>query len=226
MGRRFLWIMWALILIAAPPAIQAAPITYDFSGTLPWAVDGTKQFTGSFTFDSNPIVIGNYDKYATETGTAVSIVLDVAGHEIQFSNAKLTVTQQWSSTIPGASRDGVSVTAGPGNDPSLTGISLGFANQADTLFSNVAPGLPIDLRNFNFTAPNVTAPPDMSVAFVYGQTITTGTITSVEPAPVPEPSMLIIFAGMGMAATTYARRRRRESGAGGPVGPEPASSPS
>jgi hypothetical protein len=197
----------ASILLVLTPAIQADPMTFNFSGTLPGggygAVYGTNQFTGSVTFDSNPIVSGGISspKSVMETGSDVSIMVDVAGHEIDFGNAVFSATQVWSPKfgVGGATYDAFGVVAGPSNDPYLTNISLGFGIQSDPLFSNVTAGQTINLRNFDF----LDGLP--GVSFGYGPGVgwagmTEGTITSFEPAPIPEPSTLLIFAGMGVAA--------------------------
>ncbi len=220
----------ASILLSIPSIVTAGPITYDFSGTLPWPVYGTQQFTGSFTINANPVVVGSGDNGFKENGSDVSITLDVGGHTISFANtpqnpnvAQLIVDQIWSSTVIGASSDLVIVTGGgqttPGSDPILTGFGLRFGNSADTLFSNLKAGqlATINMQNFDFsTAQDSSGIPLGAAEANYGSagTWVPATLTSVEAASVPEPSSVIVLAVLGIGAMVYERRHRRRTPTG------------
>jgi hypothetical protein len=204
MSQRVFWAVSALILLALPPAIQAGPMSFNFSGTLPSPVYGTSQFTGSLSFDSNPIVSGGVgsEKSAVVTGSDISLMVDVGGHEIKFGSAELSARQE---SQHGSFWDYVEVDGGLGNDPYLTGIRLGFGPQPDTLFPNVSAGVPIELRAFNF----LDGLPGVAVYYNSAASRAPATITSFEPAPIPEPSTILIYAGMGVAAMISRHRRKR-----------------
>src|SRR5262249_46774541 len=86
---------------------HASPITYDFTGTLNTPMNGTSQFSGSFTFNADPTAsdLGILGLNATGTvlaftpgapllpaspiaeyGSNVSLTLNVAGQVMQYTN--------------------------------------------------------------------------------------------------------------------------------------------
>jgi len=198
--------------LLAPRAIEASPITYDFAGTFNQPVNGSNQFSGSFTIDSNPtvpIALPSWDSGGVgENGSDVSLTVNMGGQTVNFVNTSQNpenATFQAAvigSGMTGASAPPVSV------DFTLQGY-LGTNNPIGLSLNFSHPGTDLQLADIgNLNSPSFTAsvvatnPPGAPSQSV------NGSLTSIEQVPAPEPSTLAVFAVMAIAAMAHRRFRR------------------
>ncbi len=205
------------MVMLAPMAAQAAPITYNFAGQLAQPVNGASQFSGSFTVDSNPnfipipvvptgTTVGPASPSSlTETSSDVSMTLHLGGQTYDFSNTPgqsgaalyVVLSTQGSSGSPSddISVNGALFNGSAGGSPSF---SINF-HQPGTSFSTADLG---KLSTSSFTT---------GVYFSSmsgGQTqASNGALTSIEPVSAPERGSLAIFGGLAVAALITGRRR-------------------
>jgi hypothetical protein len=210
----------ASIILVTPSIVTANPITYDFSGTFDTPINGTDQFSGSFTIDVNPTATYySSPAYPTvspwsvsENGTDVSLTVTIGGQTTNYVNtpgsfnlASLWVGQNPSNYELDPSGDVIRVAGSPAySDPGINpGFGLVLNNPTDVIFSQMGPNNVVNLQNFDFSALNV----GMASYTNESGVLDDGTITSVEAVPAPEPSTLAVFAMLGIAAIVHRRRR-------------------
>jgi hypothetical protein len=204
------------IVLGAPATLQASPITYDFAGTLNQLLNGTTQFSGSFTIDSNPndnggfatpggagIVIG-------ENGDEVSLTVHIGGQTIGYIN-----TAQNPDNVDFSAIGGGSILENPPL-PAIVGISLaagtpGTNNQIEFYLNFSHPGSAPQLADLVSLASSSYAA-SVSLTDNSGGQMPEfqGSITSIEQVPAPEPSMLAVFGVMALAGMAHRLSRKFE----------------
>ena len=210
-----------LILQALLSTANASPISYDFSGNFSAPLDGSTQFSGRFTYDSNlPLypnanqspTIAYYGSPAPGAGTPISITFTSGG----LSSSDLgTITNSELAVRHDASYDELTVyatyTKPTGQSLELTIGLLNFNNQSPGPFTSVAPPAIFSAASFN------AGPQFIYNTFAYGNggpvvgTITSLYPTGTTPPPpnIPEPTTLSIFlvASGGLILRKYFRPR-------------------
>jgi hypothetical protein len=222
--RRFC-VLAASMLLGIPSIVTANPVTYNFTGTLTTPVNGSNQFSGSFTINANATV-GNtglsapyFPYWISENGNDVSMTVTLGGQTTTYANtsqyqnlATLTAAVNPASLPASGNPSGDVVTVGgvpaysdPGYNP---GFFVSFTSPTDPIFSQLRPNNVANLLNFNFSS---TANSDHAQFTNTSGVIDDGTITSIAEVPAPEPSALAVFAMLGVAAIVHHRHRRRNS---------------
>jgi hypothetical protein len=213
----------ASILLSTPSIVTADPITFDFSGTLNSPVNGSNQFSGSFTINADPTVSPTnlsppYSPYwISENGNNVSLTVTLGGQVTNYINtteypnlAALAVSVN-PSTLPAESNPsgdvvtvgGVPAYSDPGYNP---GFWLGFSSPTETIFSQLGPNNVANLRNFNFSAAAAVDAQYTDAQYTNASgVIDRGIVTSIEEVAAPEPSTLVVFAMLGLAAIVHQR---------------------
>jgi hypothetical protein len=196
------------IALISPQTVGASPITFDFTGALGpnvQPVDGSRQFSGSFTINGDPTV--NPGSYAvSEGGSDVSITLNVGGQVINFVNspqspntsANFYVTQVTLQEKTGPVLEDEFLVSGvtPSGSSTLYFNFSFFSPATDNQLGN--------LRNFSLPLDSSSVNLEVSSGTFQGPL---GTITSIQLVSAPEPSMLAVFAVLGIAAMAHGRRR-------------------
>lgn len=215
------------ILIGTHSVAQGTPITYDFTGILTQPMNGTDQFSGSFTFNADPTAanVGGLGLDANGTslsftpaaldpgvpiaeyGSEVSLTVKIGGQVIQYTNTAQNPTL-------------ASLTAGRAvvDDPFYRYIDtvaiqgMGTTKNPNNSYTNGSfslvfqgSGDPIFGNVSRQQVANLQAFPfsadslkGMSAADASGNNYT-GFLTSIEMVSAPEPSGLAIFAILAMA---------------------------
>ncbi|MHC5540591.1 PEP-CTERM sorting domain-containing protein [Singulisphaera rosea] len=204
-----LFVVASIALVGGTPAL-ASPLTYAFTGTLQAPVNGSTQFSGSFTFDADPAVVNAPSGASTnpsqvvENGSEVSMTVDAGGQTFHFandadplSNVSFNAGLTHNSIMDPSStqQDEASMSASDGTN------SVGLSFYSPVVDLHNLRNLPLILNTGSFFIGNLA---------VGGQTFgqIEGTFSSIEPVNTPEPGSLALFAGIGIAAVAYRRNRR------------------
>lgn len=214
------------LALVAPSSIKASPMTFDFTGTFDQPVNGSDQFSGSFTIDSNATVTyldvtpPYYPGSISEGGNDVSLTVTIGGITTHYNNAPgsdfpatLSVAQLSSNDPVDPSGDIVIVRGYQSDlDPGVnSGFALSFSSRTDVLFSQLGPNEVANLQNFDFSNPDSSSA-GYSWVVNYADPLTAsvdGTITSIVAVPAPEPSMLAVSGAMAIGAMACRRVSRR-----------------
>ncbi len=225
-GRHF--VVGVCLVCCAASAANAAPIGYAFTGTLSQPYDGSTQFSGTFSYDTNllpfgintpPPTLGSIEYVGAPFGNGfVGITFNLPGNlttsflspngDLTYPSVVVTHTQSSDSINISQSFD-----SAPGQG--LTGfVSLQNNNlvQAGPLSSTSLPtGLSLadfSLGGVFLLEGSIGNGPNLNIS---------GTITSMTPlsasseAPVPEPSTILVFlimgAGMALRLRKHSERR-------------------
>jgi hypothetical protein len=200
------------LALVAPQAIEASPITYDFSGTFNQPINGSTQFSGTFTIDSNPTILISLPSWESggvgENGADVSLTAHIGGQTIDFVNTSQNPENAMFEAAVLGTGEVTRDPAPPSVDFSLQGYSGTNDRMAFTL-SFTRPGTHYELAELtSLASPSYTS----SVTVNYdpgGQTQQVdGSLTSIELVSAPEPSMLAVFGVMAIAGMAHWRLRR------------------
>ena len=206
--RLSLAVVATISLIVASPAL-ASPITYAFTGTLAAPLNGSNQFSGSFTINGDPSVSGNPGS-VIENGNDVSLALNIGGQKFNIvnqANAPAAVSftaglsPSWIMNPTGPQQDEALISAGMQSTNPLAKFNFGLS-----FYSPASSDQLDNLRDFSFPIASSSV---FAIGTLGGSSFQTGgSITSIElvPTPTPEPSTLAIFAVLSVVAMT--RRRR------------------
>jgi len=211
MSRR-LALLLATFVLTAPAVGRAAPITFQFTGTVTQSgspdIDSTQLLTGSYTFDSallNNCVAPDFVAGVGCYGPITAFSLSIGAFTTSLDTA-FTGLQDVFVSDTGSSPDTYGLAA------PLLGVPLTL-NQfvmrlSDStmaaLSSNALPLTPPVLANFDFNSWEL----DLG-----GQVAAVGTITSLRAVPtaVPEPATLVLLGSGVVAARRVRRTKPRES---------------
>jgi hypothetical protein len=218
MAHRLLPVLAGLMLFSNSSHLMANPITYDFSGTFDQPVNGTTQFSGSFTFNTDATITYSaqhwpniYPYMIAESGKDVALVVTIGNQTINYQNtnqypdlAKLSVYRNPTNYPVEPSGDTIDVGGAPpysppGYSPGF-GFSLGLPH--DEIFSQAGPNGAVSLPNLSAFELRAASYTDSSNVLHEGQ------ITSIQEVSIPEPSMLAVFATLGALAIVHRRFRR------------------
>ena len=211
------WFALFVALACGCSSSQASPISYEFSGTLAQPVNGSSQFSGTFTYDTDlPPYPGispfpGWSYYsgvpADPSEPVLSMTFSVGGTP---SSSFGTVTSDELIVSHTTTSDAFFIQeafshSGGQNVWAEFGMSSNnLVNRAP--FNSLDP--PASLNLADFVGANLTVQGTGSD----GQPLNIiGTVTSLVPvgatAPVPEPSSLLVFAVVGAGIWRYSRRR-------------------
>jgi hypothetical protein len=214
-GVRWLSVITCLVCGASPAL--ASPITYSFSGTLDQAYNGSNQFSGTLTYDTDLPLNSQVQPYA--------------GWSYYLGTPPVSTEPPASLTF---TLGGTSSSLGPVSNVEVI-VSHTQANDSFNLFEQFSPanGLPawanFGISNNNTTNPAPFTSTDLPAglnlsAFSNGaqlsfgvmngsglEQVYTGTISSM--VATPEPASVLIFGilGAGLWASRRARIARREA---------------
>jgi hypothetical protein len=204
MVNRLLLCVVFLALLNCQRTVGASPITYDFAGTLKQPLNGTNQFTGSFTINGDPTptqLVGG------ESGSDVLLSVSMGGQVFNFINTPLNPS--------GAAYSAYEIPAGqdvPMGVPEAVSTISGFQTMGSSSLSFVltfySPELPEQLTNLR----TLSYPLDSSSVYITDDSagsneVYTGVVTSIELVSAPQPNALAVFALLGAAAMVYKRGR-------------------
>lgn len=229
------WLAFTASLSTGWSSTQASPISYAFSGTLAQPFNGSSQFSGTFTYDTD------LPPYPGITGTPGWSYY--SGVPADPSEPVLSLTFNLGST-PSSSfgpieSDELIVAHTSGSDGFFIQESFSYAGgqnlwaefgmSSNNLVSCVpftSSNPPTSLNLADFSGANLVVQGTTSD----GQQLNVvGTVTSLVPLgdsqmPVPEPASFLVFAVMGAGVLCYLRRRDRDraySGHRPPSSPAP-----
>jgi hypothetical protein len=198
------------IALYIPAALGASPITYDFAGTVSQPVDGSSQFSGSFTIDSVPNVPvatpGGSGSVVGEDGAAVSVTVHIGGQTLTYFNTAQNAENVFFSAGYGGT---IEVPPAP--------MSVGFELTAQSDAGHQA-GFRLDFArsagNFDVSELANLASPSYSSSVAVsidpggqGQEIQ-GSLASIELVSAPEPCTLAVFGLMALAGLAHRGSRR------------------
>lgn len=209
----------AVLLCGVSPA-WATPITYAFSGTLDQPYDGSSQFSGRFTYDTdlplNPMVLP-YADWSYYSGTPanaseppLSLTFNLGNTPSSsfgtMQNIEMIVTHT-QGDYDGFYIEGQLLSnSGSGGQQSVF-ANIGMLNDNSVQsgpFASTAPPLSLNLASFSMGAQlDVTISPGNGQGAAY-----VGTITSLVETSAPEPTSLLVF---GILGAGLWRRHRRAS---------------
>lgn len=204
------------IALVAPQAIEASPITYDFTGTLNQPINGSSQFSGSFTIDSsNPnggggvITPGGSGTVIGENGDQVSMTVHLGGQRIDFVNTPQGPNSARFEAIGGVA---IEVPLPPMAAPTVVFSVAGRALTSDQIeftLNFTRPGTAPELADLTSFASS-SYPSSVSVTGNWGgqSQATEGTLTSIEQVSAPEPTALVVFGAMALGAMALRRMSR------------------
>ena len=214
------WLAFVVSLVCGWSSSQASPISYAFSGTLAQPFNGSTQFSGTFTFDTD---LPNYPGIQPFPGWSYYSGVPANPSEPVLS-LNYNVGNTSSSSFGPISNDELIVALTPASDGFFIQESFSYAGG-----QNISAEFGMSSNNLVQRAPfTSTNPPaslslaDFSGANLVVQGTTTdgqqlnivGTVTSLVPlgdlaAPVPEPASVLIFAVVAAALSRYLPRSAR-----------------
>ncbi len=203
-------------------SVEASALTYDFTGAFAEPLNGSTQFSGSFTINGNPpVAVQAGTPYVSEGGSDVSLTVNMGGQVFNFVNNSQNYTTAWmtgDTVVPQAGSG-----TGPASNSSWVEFSLGGAYQLSpnvatfaitfydygTAATSQAAQILGNLGTFNFDPGSSSVYTTVGAQGVNGWA--EGQITSLTLVSAPEPSALAVFAvlGLGGAIGKHHRRRRR-----------------
>lgn len=210
--RRFL--SWLSTCIAAAfwlTAAEAAPVSFEYSGTITSADPSTgvaagTPFSGTFTYDPAAQIGGvTFEGYYTNlfdrsTPDTSNLTLNVGGHTFSNTNG-LSIVEQY-QPFPVAPPTITSMTVQTSSPQLLTSLTL---QGTSMLASNLddAGSLVNVLPLSNFSQANLQVGDRASGR---GETLLAGTITSLTPVPEPSTLALPLLVGAGLTVRRWRRR--------------------
>jgi hypothetical protein len=223
---RIQWIASIAVLAWCVAPAHGSALTYAFSGTLWQPYNGSTQFSGTFTYDTD---LPPYPGSNAYPGSAAysGVPYDPTEPPVSLT---FTLGNTPSSSFGTVSSDEVLVDHNLGGSPQggdLFGITqqyneiggvtafakIGFGNDdliQSAPFSSTAPPSSLSLAAFSMGGNLVIefVSQQDQVPSVFG-TITSLTLISSSQTPVPEPSSLLIFAGLAAAICAHRRVNRK-----------------
>jgi hypothetical protein len=213
----------ALAALMAAATVQAAPVTYNFSGTvnstfLPGQFAIGSNFSGSFSFDS-AAVDGDGSSSAGLYAAGFSINATVGG--ITFSNQVasggikvwdgLSGRDRFDAIVQGSLGAGLVNTSTPVAGFEAFVLRAVFDDTSSSAFSSDAlPGSPLNLGAFDFRVFQLSFYQGFNQVNVIGD-ITSLSLVGAQPTSdptVPEPqSLALVGLGLALACAGSARRR-------------------
>ena len=211
----------ASIAFTSATNARATPISYAFTGQEYTLNNKLYTFSGTFTFDADRTLSGDVIPIAgnpssvTETGSDVSMTLTIGGHTFNAVNRAnsvpvVTFTEGLTDTWvryrePPAEYEAMMLSDFQGANPN------NWLEFSVSFYKSAIVGLPVSLRDFQFTKDNANFFID---GLIDGNAFqSNGLLTSIEliPTPTPEPSSLAIFGLFGALALArhYRSRPRR-----------------
>jgi len=191
-----------LCLFATPTS--ASPLTYAFTAEMdlpvPW-LGNTTHVSGELTLDDDPATMRETIEGFTQTGSPVSLKLDIGGHQVILRNADDQSSYVW-------------FRSGPSTSPGLPGVVSLVAKSSNsdlgknlsflwTNYVNPPSGGYTDFRNLDLgsylqaSTVLLSIIQDSDPSKGYGAL---GVFTSVHLVTTPEPSTLAGFLVLGMGA--------------------------
>jgi PEP-CTERM motif len=216
------WIGLAAVLVCGVSPAWATPITYAFSGTLDQPYNGSSQFSGTFTYDTDLPLNPNvqpYPGWSYYSGVPVdpsepplSLTFNLGNTPsssfgtLQSSEMIVTHTQggydgfyieeQLQSNSSSGGGQSVFANIGMVNDNSIQ----------NGPFTSTNPPLSLNLASFSMGAQlDITISPSNGQGATY-----VGTITALVETPAPEPASLLVFGILG--AGLWRKHRRASQG--------------
>jgi hypothetical protein len=205
------WIGLITILVCGASSAQAVPITYAFSGTLSQPYDGSSQFSGTFTYDTDLPVNTNIPPYpdmtyysgvpADPTEPVLSLTFTLGNTPSSsfgyIDSDELSVTHQPSGSDAFDISEQFIANSGSGSGPSSVFAGIGMTNNnlvQRAPFTSTSPPSSLNLANFSMGA-SLTV--EMNFSNGTGQ-MYAGTITSLEAVTAtPEPASFLVFGILG-----------------------------
>jgi hypothetical protein len=203
-------------LVFGVTSAQASPLSYAFSGTLAQPYNGSTQFSGTLTYDTDlPLYPGIQPSPGWSYYSGVPADPTEPVVSLTFNVGNLS-----SSTLGSLANDEVIVAHTQSNDAFYVNETFGYNNGQNLYaeigmvnnnlvqqghFNSLAPPSSLNLADFSMGS-NLT----LSGTLAGGQQVNVvGTVTSLEPIrPIPEPSSLLVFS---MVLGTAVFLIRRES---------------
>jgi len=201
-------IIGLLLCFFATPT-SASPLTYAFTAEMnlpvPW-LGNTTHVTGELTLDDDPATMRETIEGFTQTGSPVSLKLDIGGHQVTLRN-----------TNDGASS--VFFSSGPSTSPGMPGRVSIAANSLDsslgkdlffywTTYIDPPSGGYSDFRNLELGSFLQSSSNLLSIGRDSESSIgyrSNGEFTSIHLVTTPEPSTLAGFLVLGMGAVWLRR---------------------
>ena len=214
------WIGLIAVLVWGVSPAWATPITYEFSGTLDQPYNGSSQFSGTFTYDTDLPLNPNVQPYpgwsyysrvpVDPSEPPLSLTFNLGNTPSSsfgtMQNIEMIVTHTQGGYDGFYIEEGYSPNSVSGNAPSVF-ANIGMVNDNSIQngpFTSTNPPLSLNLASFSMGAQlDVTISPSNGQGAAY-----VGTITSLVETSAPEPASLLVF---GILGAGLWRRHRRAS---------------
>lgn len=201
---------------------RSTPITYDFSGTLDHSYQGSNQFSGTFTYDTDLPLNTSIEPspgWSYYTGVPADPSEPVLSLKFNLGNTPSTTFGQLQSdelivAHQASGSDGFFIQEeflsrpGSGGGPTTVWAELGMANNnliQRGPFSSTSPPSYLNLQDFSIGADlTVQINPTNGTGQMYVGTITSLTLETATP----EPRSFLIFAFLGIGGKALRFRRR------------------
>jgi hypothetical protein len=217
------WIGLIAVLVCGVSPARATPITYAFSGTLKQPYNGSSQFSGTFTYDTdlplNPMV-QPYPGWSYYAGTPANVSEPPLSLTFNLGNTPSSSfgTMQnieMIATHTQGGYDGFYIegqllsNSGSGGQQSVF-ADIGMVNDNSIQsgpFTSTTPPLSLNLASFSMGAQLV-----VTISPSNGQGAEdVGTITSLVETSAPEPASLLVFGILGVGLWHRHRRASERS---------------
>jgi hypothetical protein len=213
------WIGLIAVLVCCVSPARATPITYAFRGTLSQLYNGSSQFSGTFTYDTDLPLNPNVQPYpgwsyysgvpANTSEPPLSLTFNLGNTPSSsfgtMQNIEMIVTHT-QGDYDGFYIEGQLSNSNSGGGQSVF-ANIGMVNDNSIQngpFTSTNPPLSLNLASFSMGAQlDITISPSNGQGATY-----IGTITSLVETPAPEPASLLVFGVLGAGLW---RRHRRAS---------------